>query len=60
MATKSIIKNVYIKDECSGKALVFALEAAAGKHSQEVQLSKTYEYVHGKKLRSILINSTKL
>lgn len=52
MATKSILKNVDIKDKKLGKSLVIALENAAGKKSKEVQLSRTYEDVRGEKLRS--------
>ena len=54
MATKSILKNVDIKDKKLGKSLVIALENAAGKRSRDVQLSRTYEDVRGDKLRSIL------
>lgn len=54
MATKSILKNVDIKDKKLGKSLVVALENAAGKKSKEVQLTRTYEDVRGDKLRSIL------
>ncbi|MBD5507308.1 MAG: hypothetical protein HDR05_04435 [Lachnospiraceae bacterium] len=53
MATKSILKNVDIKDKKLGKSLVIALENAAGKHAKEVHLSRTYEDVRGEKLRSI-------
>lgn len=54
MATKSILKNVDIKEKKLGKSLVVALENAAGKHSKDVQLTRTYEDVRGEKLRSIL------
>lgn len=54
MATKSILKNVDIKDKKLGKSLVVALENAAGKSSKDVQLSRTYEDARGSKLRSIL------
>lgn len=54
MATKSILKNVDIKDKKLGKSLVIALENAAGKHAKDVPLSRTYEDVRGDKLRSIL------
>ena len=53
MATKSILKNVDIKDRKLGKSLVIALENAAGKRTKDVQLSRTYEDVRGEKLRSI-------
>lgn len=54
MATKSILKSVDIKEKKLGKSLVIALENAAGKRSKDVQLSRTYEDIHGEKLRSIL------
>ena len=49
MATKSILKNVDIKDKKLGKSLVIALENATGKHAKDVQLSRTYEDVRGEK-----------
>ena len=52
MATKSILKNVDIKDKKLGKSLIMALENA-GKHTKEIHLSRTYEDVKGEKLRSI-------
>ncbi|MBD5478675.1 MAG: hypothetical protein HDR14_05180 [Lachnospiraceae bacterium] len=54
MATKSILKNVDIKDKKLGKSLVIALENAAKKQAKDVQLSRTYEDVKGDKLRNIL------
>lgn len=54
MATKSILKNVEIKDKKQGKALVIALESAAGKKSKDVQLRQAYEDVSGEKLRRLL------
>lgn len=54
MATKSILKNVDIKDKKLGKSLVIALEHAAGKQAKDVELSRTYEDVRGERLRSIL------
>ena len=53
MATKSILKNVDIKDKKLGKSLVRALEHASEKHSKNVQLSRTYEDIRTEKLRSI-------
>lgn len=53
MATKSILKNVDIKDKKLGKSLVIALEHAAEKHAKDVQLSRTYEDVRGDKLNAI-------
>lgn len=54
MATKSILKNIDIKDKELGKSLVIALENATRAHAKDVQLSRTYEDVSGDKLRSIL------
>lgn len=54
MATKSILKNIDIKDKELGKSLVIALENATRAHAKDVQLSRTYEDVCGDKLRSIL------
>ncbi len=54
MATKSILKNVDIKDKKLGKSLVIALENAAGKHAKDVQLSRSYEEVRGDKIRRVL------
>ncbi|MCM1112190.1 MAG: hypothetical protein NC399_02930 [Muribaculum sp.] len=53
MATKSILKNVDIKDKKLGKSLVIALEHAAGKHAKDVQLSRTYEDARGDRLNAI-------
>lgn len=53
MATKSILKNINIKEKKLGKSLVIALENAAGKHSKDVQLTRTYEEVQSDKLRMI-------
>lgn len=54
MATKSILKNIDIKDKKPSKSLVIALEKAAGKQATDVHLSRTYEDVRVEKLRSIL------
>lgn len=53
MATKSILKNVDIKDKKLGKALVRALESAAGKRTQDVKLSRTCTDVRGDALRRL-------
>lgn len=54
MATKSIIKNVDIKDRKLGKSLVVALENAAGKSSKNVTLSRTYKDVRGTNIKEVL------
>lgn len=53
MATKSILKNVDIKEKKLGKSLVVALENAAGKHSKNVTMSRTYSDVRGEKIKEI-------
>ena len=40
MATKSILKNITIKNQKSAKALVSALENASKKSSKKVEYSK--------------------
>lgn len=53
MATKSILKNVDIRDPKLGKALVVALESASGKKAKDVTLSRTYSDIRGEKLKEI-------
>lgn len=53
MATKSITKNIDIRDKALGKSLVVALENAKGKKSKEVVYSKTYREIHGDEIRKI-------
>lgn len=53
MATKSILKNVDITNEALAKSLVIALEKAANIKSPTVTLSRTYEEVHGEKIKLI-------
>ena len=56
MPSKSILKNILIKDKISGKQLVTALETASRKHPKEIHLKETYEDVRGDKIRNILGN----
>jgi len=53
MATKSILKNVDIKERRLGKSLVVALEQASNKSSKDVTLSRTYSDVRGEKIKEI-------
>lgn len=53
MATKSILKNVDIREKKLGKSLVVALENAAGKKAKEVTLSRTYKEIRGDKINEI-------
>ena len=41
MATKSILKNIYVKDFRGAQKLVNALENASGKKSQHVDMRRT-------------------
>lgn len=42
MATKSVLKNVNIKNRASALSLVNALENAKGKHAQRVKKTRTF------------------
>ena len=53
MATKSILKNVDVKDKNLAKSLVSALENASKKKSKDVSLSRTYSDVRGEKIKDI-------
>ena len=54
MATKSITKNIDIKDKALGKSLVVALENAKGKKSKEVVYSKAYREARVDEVKDIL------
>ena len=41
MATKSVLKNIVIKDKKTGSALINALESAKGKKAKEVKFSRS-------------------
>lgn len=53
MATKSITKNVDIKDKRLCRNFVAALENAENKHSKEVILSRSFKELKGDKIREI-------
>lgn len=53
MATKSILKNVDIKEPKLGKSLVVALENATDKHAKKVTLSRTYSDIRGPKIQEL-------
>ena len=53
MATKSILKNVDIRDKKLGKALVVALESAVSKKAKEIVLSRTYKEIRGDNINEI-------
>ncbi|SDZ15236.1 hypothetical protein [Tindallia californiensis] len=45
MATKSILKNIYIKDKKNGRSLVFSLEAAKDKKAKPIKMTKTVKEI---------------
>lgn len=53
MATKSIYKNVVIKNKQLGKNLVSALENAQDISSKNVQLSKTYREIKKEQIKDL-------
>lgn len=58
MATKSILKNVDIKDKKLGKSLVVALENAYGKSAKKVSLTRTYSDIRGERIKDIFGDKT--
>lgn len=54
MATKSMLKNVDIRDKKLGKSLILALEHAQSKDSKHVTMSRSYSDVRGDKIKTIL------
>lgn len=53
MATKSIYKNVNIKNKVLAKGLLTALENAEGRKGKEVQLQKSFEEIRGDDLKKL-------
>lgn len=53
MATRSITKNIDIRDKRLGKNLIVALENASGKKSKEVQMSRTYTDLSDEQIKKI-------
>ena len=54
MATKSVLKNIMIKDRRSAHNLVKALEHASGKQSRDVTISRTCNEMHKDDIRKLL------
>ena len=54
MATKSILKNIDIKDRKMGRALIFALEKSEAKKDKEVELTRICREIKGEKSRIYL------
>lgn len=53
MATKSIYKNINVKDKKFGHALISALENAQNKKAKDVQLSRTFSEANKRQLEDI-------
>ena len=53
MATKSVLKNVRIKDKKAATRLVSALENAAGKGSQTVKHTRTFSDASREEIRKM-------
>lgn len=56
MATKSILKNVDIRDPKLAKSLVVALENATERRGKNVVLNRTYSDIRGQKIHEIFGN----
>lgn len=53
MATKSILKNIDIRERRMGRAIISALEESKNKKAKEVALSRICREVKGKKIKDI-------
>ena len=53
MATKSVLKNIMIKDRRSAHNLVKALEHASGKQSKDVTISRTCKEMNKDDIRKM-------
>lgn len=53
MATKSISKNITIKDKCFARSLVLALENASNKKSKKIVLEKKCREVKGEDIKRL-------
>lgn len=53
MATKSIYKNIVIKDKKLTNNLVFALENAEQKRSKDVKLSKSFREIKKEQIKEL-------
>lgn len=53
MATKSILKNIDIKEKRMGRSIILALENAEGKKEKEVKLSRSCRELKGSKIKDL-------
>lgn len=53
MATKSIIKDVNIRDKKLCRTFASAIESASGRRGKDVQLSRSFKEISGEKIREL-------
>lgn len=53
MATKSILKNVDIKDKRLARSFIYALEKAQSKKTRDIQLSRTCSEATGEEIKKL-------
>ncbi len=53
MATKSIYKNINIKDKAFCRALVSALENAQNKKAKDVEYTRTFSEAKGEQIKEM-------
>ena len=56
MATKSILKNIDIRERRMGRALILALEKSEATEGKEVELSRICREIKGEKIKDIFGN----
>lgn len=56
MTTKTILKNIDIKDKRMGRTLIFALEKYEAEKDKEVELSRICREIKGEKIRDMFRN----
>lgn len=56
MATKSIIKDVNIRDKKLCRTFASAIENASGRRGKDVQLSRSFKEISGEKIRELFGN----
>ena len=53
MSTKSILKNIVIKDKKTSSSLINAIESAKGKHSKDVVYSRVVRNADDEMIKKI-------
>lgn len=57
MATKSIYKNINLKNKIQVKELIFALEKSINKQAKKVQISKSVKEIKDNNIKKIFENN---